>query len=102
MDAILKRTGLKPKEIAEKLGCSGEAVRYWKRGGRKPCIAMAIRFERVFGIPRWEIRPDIWDPPASTNHSDKRDADDSNSCRGDVAQHAAGSTAQALPGNSRS
>ena len=34
------------------------------KGQRTVGVRCAIRYEKVLGIPRWELRPDLWDPPA--------------------------------------
>ena len=30
---------------------------------RKVSSNMALRYEKLLGIPRWELRPDLWDRP---------------------------------------
>ena len=35
-------------------------------GRRTVGVKTALRYEKVLGIPRWELRPDLWEPPAGT------------------------------------
>jgi len=47
-------------EIANKLGCSEEAVRSWANGSRPIVAERAVEFEKKLGIPRETLRPDIF------------------------------------------
>jgi DNA-binding transcriptional regulator YdaS (Cro superfamily) len=59
MDLIKSRRGLIAK-IAKGLNIHGSAVSMWKKvpAERLPEV------ERITGIPRYELRPDICPPPA--------------------------------------
>ncbi len=46
--------------VARAVGVSQPAVRYWVNGDFKPSAQRAIQIERVTGIPRAEIRSDIF------------------------------------------
>lgn len=59
----LDRRGLTPVE-AHHLGMPYQSVYRQYRGQRKPSGEFAILYERILGIPRWEIRPDLWPPEA--------------------------------------
>ena len=61
------------KEVFEKYGvtraaCHRKGIRYttahshWT-GYRRVRPEQAIRYEKLMGIPRWELRPDLWEPP---------------------------------------
>lgn len=65
LDAVLKRHGLVTKDLSHVLGVSMVTVRWWKRGIRKPSIENARLAEVKLGIPKHELRPDLWDPPAA-------------------------------------
>ena len=51
-------------EFATLVGVSGELVRCWRHGIRAITAKRAIEISRVTGIPRHELRPDLWEPPA--------------------------------------
>lgn len=66
MESLLKRAfgkrGLKKKDLCHKDGiCYAHAVRQYE-GERKISAAYAIKYEEIFGIPRSELRPDLWTP----------------------------------------
>lgn len=63
LNAVLARHQLGPADIRD-LGFSVRAVDYWRSGGRKVSIAAAQLIEERLGIPKHELRPDIWPPPA--------------------------------------
>lgn len=61
------------KEIFERYGvtraeCQRRGISYqtanahWL-GLRVVSAKAAIRYEKLMGIPRWELRPDLWEPP---------------------------------------
>lgn len=62
--AILARYGLIEKDVMQVLGVTHAAVGMWRRGERKPSPQMAIKAEEKLGIPRFELRPDLWPRPA--------------------------------------
>lgn len=37
---------------------------------RRVSPAMAVRYEELLGIPRWELRPDLWSGPEEGDGSD--------------------------------
>ncbi len=41
--------------------CSGQAISQW----RTVAAERAVQIERVTGVPRWSLRPDLWDRPGS-------------------------------------
>jgi hypothetical protein len=47
------------KAIAEVLGLTRPAISRWRRVP----IEHAIYLEEEFGVPRWELRPDVYPPP---------------------------------------
>ena len=60
----LDRRGLTPAE-AHRRGMPYQSVYRQYRGQRKPSGEYAMLYERLLGIPRSEIRPDLW-PPSDT------------------------------------
>lgn len=60
LEAALKRIG-GPTKLAKLLGIGPSAVTQWRRvpAERVPELA------RLTNIPRHELRPDLWEPPAS-------------------------------------
>ena len=55
---LLKRRGLKAKQVAKELGVSEPAVSHWSRS-RVPAERV-IDIERVTGISRHDLRPDLY------------------------------------------
>ena len=49
-------------QFAAALGVSGEAVRLWQRDGRVPAERVPA-IERLTGVPRHMLRPDLWSAP---------------------------------------
>lgn len=57
----LERRGLRPID-AHKRGMPYQSVYRQYRGERFPSGEYAILYENILGIPRSEIRPDLWPP----------------------------------------
>jgi plasmid maintenance system antidote protein VapI len=49
--------------LAACLGVSDELVRLWRHGRRPISAKRAIEISKVTGIPRHQLRPDLWDAP---------------------------------------
>ncbi len=47
-----------------KVGVKSRSIAYWK-AGRPMTPALAKKIEQITGVPRHELRPDLWDPPAA-------------------------------------
>ena len=60
------KTDLPDAAIAAEAGVSLEAVRLWRHGKRRIAPAHVSAVSRITGIPRHELRPDLWEPPADT------------------------------------
>ena len=58
--AYRKLAGLTQTELAEQLGLKASAICKWE-AGRVPAERV-IDVERVTGIPRHELRPDVYPP----------------------------------------
>jgi hypothetical protein len=74
LDAVLARHGRTRADLVG-LGFSMRTVDYWRSGGpshpsagrkptSRPSVRAALLIEKELGIPRHELRPDIWPPPA--------------------------------------
>ncbi|HTB46279.1 MAG TPA: hypothetical protein VK741_21840 [Acetobacteraceae bacterium] len=61
-DSILAAHRVTPNDVRISLGITAQAVSKW-RCGYPMSIKSALEIERKFGIPKHELRPDIWDPP---------------------------------------
>lgn len=54
------RAGISRQEMAKLLGCSVAMVQHVESGARRPSAETAVEWEKRIGIPREEIRPDIF------------------------------------------
>lgn len=84
MEDVLARYGITRKDLVRALGVRAETVRLWcsdqPRPGRKaptsrPSAKNALAIERLLGVPRWEMRPDLWEPPAARASAPARACD---------------------------
>lgn len=58
---IMNKKLLKPyKEKAEQIGCSPAYLMQIANGHRKPSPEFARELNKLFGIPLWELRPDVY------------------------------------------
>jgi DNA-binding transcriptional regulator YdaS (Cro superfamily) len=46
-------------ELARKLGLTQPTVARW----RQIPVPHVPKIERLYKIPRWQLRPDVWEPP---------------------------------------
>ena len=60
---ILNGLGLTPATAAKQFGLPYHALFKQCKGERTVGPRCAILYERVLGIPRWELRPDLWPAP---------------------------------------
>ena len=65
LDAYLRMTGMNQSELADFLGVSPAIVCLWTRGKQRISAERAVMIEKALGgkLPRWVMRPDLWDPP---------------------------------------
>jgi transcriptional regulator with XRE-family HTH domain len=63
VDAILSRYGLSREDFCDRLGLGMPTIRSWMRGDRKPSVPVCQLAEERLGIPKHELRPDLWQPP---------------------------------------
>ncbi len=62
VDAIIKAGG-GPSRIGRQLGLHHASVIEWRKAGQVP-VAHVLKLEEITGIPRHQMRPDIYPPPA--------------------------------------
>lgn len=67
LDSRLKELGISDADFAQQHGVSAEAVRLWRKGLRRMSPDTAKAIEQKTGIPRHELRPDLWEPPAAAS-----------------------------------
>lgn len=60
----LTERGLTDGDFAAQVGVSDELVRLWRHGRRAISAKRAVIISKITGIPRHELRPDLWEPPA--------------------------------------
>lgn len=69
----LLKTALKNRNIrlseASKMGIAYGTIYSHYRGSRNLSADAAIAYEELLGIPRHELRPDLWPPPAQPSHT---------------------------------
>ena len=61
--AYMSESGKTDAEIAAALGVNAEVVRLWRHGRRRISAERAIALSKLTGIPRHELRPDLWEAP---------------------------------------
>jgi plasmid maintenance system antidote protein VapI len=63
---IFLEHGWTPMRAAE-TGISYNTIAKHIQGKRNIGVRAALKYEKLLGIPRWELRPDLWDPPEAVN-----------------------------------
>ncbi len=59
----LETRHLTDARVAAALCVSREAVRLWRRDARRISPRNAKKLAELYGIPRHELRPDLWERP---------------------------------------
>lgn len=70
LDSFAKRERIKVrKRISKLLEVSESAVKHWYHGVRSPAPVHALKIEKITNglVTRYELRPDIYPAPDSTN-----------------------------------
>ena len=65
---VFAKYGVSPKSASKK-GLPYCTLWQQIKGMRSIGVRCALRYEKVLGIPRWELRPDLW--PAPDNLQEK-------------------------------
>lgn len=60
---LLKRRGMRLSDLARLTGADKGSVTRW--GQRRVPPERVPEIERVTGIPRYELRPDLWEKPTA-------------------------------------
>ena len=58
LSIVLNRHGLRLIDLADRLGVHKSSVTRW--GHKRLSAERAIEIEQATGIPRFELRPDLW------------------------------------------
>ena len=66
LQAFLDNNGLTIPKAAREYGIPENTLRQHIKGQRNVSPEMAILYERVFGIPRENLRPDLWEQRPAT------------------------------------
>ena len=67
---ILRKRGLSIADASRASGIPYVTIAQHVRGSRGISAALAIKYERQLGIPRSELRPDLWPPDSVPPVSD--------------------------------
>lgn len=59
------RKGLTDAALGSLIGVSGDSVRLWRLKLQEIGAKRVLKVEEVTGIPRHELRPDLYPPPVS-------------------------------------
>ena len=65
LEAFLAARGIDDAKFGQILNCDRSFASRVRRGERKVSAQRAVEVEREHGIPRWRLRPDLWEPPHS-------------------------------------
>jgi transcriptional regulator with XRE-family HTH domain len=61
LSAYIKRQAITQSDLADKLGISPTTISLILSGARQPGIALTKKIESVTGIPRHQLRPDVYE-----------------------------------------
>lgn len=62
LSQLLAQRDMKPADLARRLGVNKSSITLW--GQRRVPAERVLEVERITGIPRHELRPDIYPAPA--------------------------------------
>jgi hypothetical protein len=74
IEEVLKRYAVEPAVFCDQVGIGMHSYRHYRRGSRIPSIETVMAAEQKCGIPRHELRPDLWAPPVADDTKRKRKA----------------------------
>lgn len=69
LNDILRKRGLRIADASRVSGIPYVTIAQHVRGTRGISAVQAIKYELLLGIPRSELRPDLWPPEDSTSSS---------------------------------
>lgn len=58
--AYRKANRLRAEDVAQRLGVAASTLRSWENGNRELPPDMAVKAEKLFGINRVTLRPDLF------------------------------------------
>lgn len=58
--AYRRANRLSAADVADKLGVAASTLRSWENGTRELSAEMAVKAEKLFGINRVSLRPDLF------------------------------------------
>ena len=61
LQIFLDKHGLTVADVVRMTRLPYMTVRQHALGDRHVSAESALRYERLLGVPRWELRPDLWD-----------------------------------------
>jgi putative transcriptional regulator len=59
--------GLDQKEVAKLIDMSQQTISHWENGRIVPDIRQMIILEKIYGVPKEQLFPNIFDEQAATN-----------------------------------
>lgn len=60
------QSGLTLEEMGKRIGVTKASVSRIEAGIQHPSPDLARTIETVTGIPKWQLRPDLWDRPSGS------------------------------------
>ncbi|WP_303748390.1 transcriptional regulator [Stenotrophomonas pigmentata] len=83
--SVIDRFPGRQADLARQLGVSPQAVNQWVKGRRPVPVRLALVIERVTGVSRHELRPDVFGEVAEETSSDQLIGEQTESSRTAIA-----------------
>jgi DNA-binding transcriptional regulator YdaS (Cro superfamily) len=85
--SVIDRFPGRQADLARQLGVSPQAVNQWVKGRRPVPVRLALVIERVTGVSRHELRPDVFGEVVEANSGDGLLGEQTDSSRAAIAAH---------------
>ena len=85
--SVIDRFPGRQADLARQLGVSPQAVNQWVKGRRPVPVRLALAIERVTGVSRHELRPDVFGQAGEANNSDELLGEQAHAPRAAIAAH---------------